>query len=404
MNVRPFATMITIGALAVAGCAGGGTDATSSATSANCLTPATSTADADAVIAVLPSISSSDTSSTIARDRAEAFTTVVQASTRMNALLLGDVIGTGVHDADLAINANMSPDGPNDLMRNSNGTCKREAASAAFADLSGRTVDGPVDILSALRTLEAHLAGLPKNDIEVVLMSSMLNTSPSLNLDDPAVLSAGSEAVVTSLQTRGLLPDCSGWHVYAIGAGRTPAGGLDGERNEQLRQFWSSAFTACGGSLVVYDTSLASFPVEPTTRAATPPTPPPTVVTVETHGPDVVATVPASVLFDVGLAELRPDADGALEDLFRDTITQYPGAHLSIVGYTDSTGTPEANLLLSHRRADAVASWLVAHGVAQDQLSTDGKGEADPVGDNGTDEGRRQNRRVELTVTPPVGQ
>jgi outer membrane protein OmpA-like peptidoglycan-associated protein len=352
------------------------------------------------VIAVLPSISTSDTSSTIVRDRADAFTTVVDASARMNALLLGDVIGTGVNDADLAINADMSADGPNDLMRNSNSTCKRQAASAAFAELSGRSVDGPVDILSALRTLEAHLVGLPRSDIEVVLMSSMLNTSTALNLDDPAAFSPGIDSVVTSLSTRGLLPDCRGWHVYAIGAGRTPTGGLDGERNEQLRQFWSSLFTACGGSLVVYDTSLASFPIEPVAGSALPPGAGPAVVTVEMRGPEVVTTVPANVLFDVGRAELRPDADNALEGLLRETVARHPEGHLTIVGYTDAAGTPEANLLLSRSRADAVSSWLVAHGVAQTQISTDGKGEADPVGDNATDEGRRQNRRVQLTVTP----
>ena len=55
-----------------------------------------------------------------------------------------------------------------------------------------------------------------------------------------------------------------------------------------------------------------------------------------------------------------------------------------------------SNLGLSERRAAAVRDYLVEHGVARAQLDTRGAGEADPVASNATEDGRSQNRRVEL--------
>jgi len=73
------------------------------------------------------------------------------------------------------------------------------------------------------------------------------------------------------------------------------------------------------------------------------------------------------------------------------------GVKLSIVGHTDNIGTPGSNLELSKRRAASVASVLVKEfGIAADRLSTDGKGDTQPVDDNKTAEGRAMNRRVEF--------
>lgn len=73
--------------------------------------------------------------------------------------------------------------------------------------------------------------------------------------------------------------------------------------------------------------------------------------------------------------------------------------HLNVVGYTDSTGAEAYNLKLSERRAAAVSDYLATRGeVRREVMSVMGKGEADPIGDNATKEGRRLNRRVVIEV------
>ncbi|MES9838835.1 MAG: OmpA family protein, partial [Candidatus Thiodiazotropha sp.] len=71
---------------------------------------------------------------------------------------------------------------------------------------------------------------------------------------------------------------------------------------------------------------------------------------------------------------------------------------IDVIGHTDSTGSAAYNQTLSKRRAKAVAEYLGAQGVDQGMLSSMGKGESSPIADNGTKQGRAQNRRVELKL------
>lgn len=75
-----------------------------------------------------------------------------------------------------------------------------------------------------------------------------------------------------------------------------------------------------------------------------------------------------------------------------------PGSKAQLVGYTDDTAARENNLKLGQKRAEALADLLRAEGVAEDQLVLESKGEADPIGDNNTRDGRQQNRRVEMQL------
>ena len=77
----------------------------------------------------------------------------------------------------------------------------------------------------------------------------------------------------------------------------------------------------------------------------------------------------------------------------------YPSASLKIGGYTDNQGDPAANLALSKARAASVVSELVALGVAPGRLMAEGYGQANPIADNATEQGRAQNRRIALQVT-----
>jgi outer membrane protein OmpA-like peptidoglycan-associated protein len=108
--------------------------------------------------------------------------------------------------------------------------------------------------------------------------------------------------------------------------------------------------------------------------------------------------LPADVLFDFDKADIRADAATALAQLAT-IIAAYPNGRVELLGHTDSKGDDAYNQRLSERRAQSVASWLAAkHGVDPARLTTRGWGEAKPVAENSTDQGRQKNRRVEAIV------
>lgn len=99
--------------------------------------------------------------------------------------------------------------------------------------------------------------------------------------------------------------------------------------------------------------------------------------------------------FDTDKATLRPDAAPVIDEIAK-LLQADASLKLSIDGHTDSTGSAERNRALSKQRAEAVRSALLAKGVAADRLGAQGFGPDKPLADNGSDEGRARNRRVEL--------
>jgi outer membrane protein OmpA-like peptidoglycan-associated protein len=106
----------------------------------------------------------------------------------------------------------------------------------------------------------------------------------------------------------------------------------------------------------------------------------------------------ADILFATGKYELSQDANLKLARL-SGVILSHPGLKLRIEGYTDSTGTAAFNLTLSSQRADAVRSFLVTQGLQPGDVTSQGMGQDNPVADNTTAAGRKQNRRVEIIVS-----
>jgi outer membrane protein OmpA-like peptidoglycan-associated protein len=104
------------------------------------------------------------------------------------------------------------------------------------------------------------------------------------------------------------------------------------------------------------------------------------------------------VLFETNSATLQPSSREQLRNV-ADILRAYPTVHLKIGGYTDSTGDAAANLKLSQDRASNVLNELVGLGVSKDRLEAEGYGQQHPVGDNTTEAGRAQNRRIALRVT-----
>ncbi|MDF0731216.1 OmpA family protein [Pseudomonas entomophila] len=69
---------------------------------------------------------------------------------------------------------------------------------------------------------------------------------------------------------------------------------------------------------------------------------------------------------------------------------------VKVIGHTDSVGSDSYNQALSERRAASVAQYLISQGLTPSKVTSQGRGEREPVADNDTDAGRSQNRRVEL--------
>jgi outer membrane protein OmpA-like peptidoglycan-associated protein len=110
----------------------------------------------------------------------------------------------------------------------------------------------------------------------------------------------------------------------------------------------------------------------------------------------VVVTL-GDVLFESGQTELREEAMDSLVEVV-DLLQSEPDKNIRIEGHTDSVGEATTNLEISQKRADAVFNALVSLGVEAARVTTQGMGEDFPIASNETDEGRAQNRRVDVIL------
>jgi len=109
------------------------------------------------------------------------------------------------------------------------------------------------------------------------------------------------------------------------------------------------------------------------------------------------------LFFATNKTYILPQSEQAMSDL-ASFLTENKGVTIHIVGHTDAVGSDEANQILSEGRANAVRADLMKRGIAGERITTEGKGEKEPVADNDTEEGRQLNRRVEFTITGTDGE
>lgn len=105
-----------------------------------------------------------------------------------------------------------------------------------------------------------------------------------------------------------------------------------------------------------------------------------------------------NVFFETGSAELLPTSEPELNKLLW-TLRKNTQLQIEIRGHTDNVGDEKENQALSEARAKAVYQYLTGRGIEAARLSYKGYGETQPIADNNTPEGRRQNRRTEFSVT-----
>ena len=122
-------------------------------------------------------------------------------------------------------------------------------------------------------------------------------------------------------------------------------------------------------------------------------------IAVEREGNVLALTFKSDFTFAVNSSAIRAGLYAEL-DRVAQVLASYPQTTIFVAGHTDSTGSEEYNLQLSQRRADSVKNALIQRGVAAQRITAVGYGEGQPVGNNATEFGRQQNRRVEVRINP----
>ncbi|UCH84068.1 MAG: OmpA family protein [Candidatus Latescibacterota bacterium] len=116
-------------------------------------------------------------------------------------------------------------------------------------------------------------------------------------------------------------------------------------------------------------------------------------------GEAIRITWDSDVLFGFDSAMLNSDAQPHIERM-ADIFQRYPDTEIVVAGHTDSQGDEDYNFTLSERRALSVRNYLIDAGVPPSRIETVGFGEFRPTAPNDTEEGRAQNRRVEIEIRP----
>lgn len=105
-----------------------------------------------------------------------------------------------------------------------------------------------------------------------------------------------------------------------------------------------------------------------------------------------------NVLFDTGKSTLKSSSFLELNEVV-EVMKLKKKMNIEVAGHTDDVGSDASNISLSQARADAVRNYLISKGIEGNRIVAVGYGETQPVADNTTEEGRKQNRRTEVRIT-----
>jgi len=126
-----------------------------------------------------------------------------------------------------------------------------------------------------------------------------------------------------------------------------------------------------------------------------------TGIEVQRQGDDIKLVMPGAITFQTGSTELSPAAQFNLDKLAT-SFREYGDNNIEVTGHTDSVGSNASNIELSQKRAISVGKHLIAQGIDKTRIQVYGAGPSQPIASNGTEEGRAQNRRVEIKLKAPL--
>lgn len=115
----------------------------------------------------------------------------------------------------------------------------------------------------------------------------------------------------------------------------------------------------------------------------------------------ITLIMPGNITFATAQSSVRSDFYPVL-DAVADVLKEYNKTTISISGHTDNVGRDDYNMNLSGERARSVAQYLISRGVNGGRVTASGMGKSQPIADNSTENGRAQNRRVEIRINPPA--
>ena len=128
-----------------------------------------------------------------------------------------------------------------------------------------------------------------------------------------------------------------------------------------------------------------------------------TGIEVVRNGNEIDLRLPSGISFDFNSAAVKPEFRPVLDQVAQ-TLASYQSTFVDISGHTDSIGSDAVNQRLSEQRAQAVADYLGYRGVNSARMATRGFGKAYPIASNTTEQGRADNRRVEIKLSPVTQQ
>ena len=124
-----------------------------------------------------------------------------------------------------------------------------------------------------------------------------------------------------------------------------------------------------------------------------------TGVSVTRDGDNIILNMPGNITFGFDRDNVRPEFHDVLHSVSL-VLQEYDQTGIEVAGHTDSVGREEYNMDLSERRARSVAQVLMQNDIQSVRIHTIGFGPHQPIASNETEQGRAQNRRVELTLFP----
>ena len=124
-----------------------------------------------------------------------------------------------------------------------------------------------------------------------------------------------------------------------------------------------------------------------------------TGVSVTRVGDEIILNMPGNITFATNSANINASFYDVLESVVL-VVQEFEKTLIIVDGHTDSTGSDAYNQELSERRANSVAGYLRSPGVDSRRIIASGFGESQPIASNSTRQGRSQNRRVEITLSP----